>query len=253
MNPNNPKRDPHAEPRIEAGKESQIEDAQEQIAAYVCGDMDGVEREAFEKRLTGESALRRETEAFAQALDAAKSWMNAPPPGLDKVAEIPIPVLRPIPVPKPAAPPAATIKINALRWMAAAALFLMGMATGYWLLPAARGANNAPDSGLASRIHGTNATYKTNGTNAASASDMSHESHESHTSHSSAASASAAPAPAAVPAAAPSPAPPRTFRESNGRVIVESTLSATGGQVVWVVDGSFQLAQANSYIPGGPQ
>lgn len=231
---------------------------EELIAAYVCGDLDEAGRAAVEHRMAEEPEFRGEVQKWMRTLDAARAWLYDPPPGIEKVSELPMPALPALAeqIPARAVVTMAPVKQGrrrarawALQWLAAAALFLLGLFTGRWLLPAGP-ALDAPYPLPAARQH-----------------------------------MQAAPAPPSSPGAAPSPverpavvppaavpdkpapvmqsdadsgrhapsAPVRSVREANGRLIVESTLASTGAQAVWVVDGNFQLAQANSLNAGGSQ
>lgn len=271
MNPNDPER--------KSARMGDSADRNELIAAYVCGDLDGAERAAFVRRMAAEPDLRAQVEQCERALTDAKDWLEAPPPGLDKVAAIPIPTL-PISILATGAShapsrPRTPWRARGLRWLAAAALFLMGVLTGRLLLPQpemrgpagfAPTAQNGPTEpaaesrpvakppverlapvaprmaasgkpSLAQADDRTDRTDKTDGTNDAVEYLI----------------ADAAENGLLSSTPSLSPAPARTYRESDGRVIVESSLAATGGQAVWVVDGTFQLAQTDSSFSGGSQ
>lgn len=247
MNPKDSYHDPNAVPN----------DDEKLIAAYVCGDLDEAARAVVERRMAKEPAFRREVEEWMRTLDTAREWMDAPPPGIEKVAGLSIPPLPLLPAKTPARRVAKRpsviqsrrpVRTWALQWLTAAALFLLGLFTGRWLFPAGPALESPHSIPAAHDMQAAPAPLPSPGTVSPSVKR-----------------------PAAIPPAAvpnkPAPvmqsdaasgrrapsAPVRSVREANGRLIVESTLASTGAQAVWVVDGNFQLAQADSLNAGGSQ
>lgn len=230
---------------------------EELIAAYVCGDLDEAGRAAVEHRMAEEPEFRGEVQKWMRTLDAARAWLYDPPPGIEKVSELPMPALPALAEQLPARavvtmPPVTQSRRRArgwaVRWLTAAALFLLGLFTGRWLLPAGPALESPHSIPAAHDMQAAPAPLPSPGTVSPSVKR-----------------------PAAIPPAAvpnkPAPvmqsdaasgrrapsAPVRSVREANGRLIVESTLASTGAQAVWVVDGNFQLAQADSLNAGGSQ
>lgn len=72
----------------EAGPER---DRMDEIAAYVEGRMTPEQEAAFEQRISEKESLRRKVETWREAIDAGRDWLGTAPPGLARVARLPIP------------------------------------------------------------------------------------------------------------------------------------------------------------------
>lgn len=62
---------------------------------YVLGEMAPAEAAGFERRLSQDEGLRREVQAWRDAVDAGEQWAAAPPPGAERAAAVPIPRVAP--------------------------------------------------------------------------------------------------------------------------------------------------------------
>ncbi len=234
---------------------------EEEIAAYVAGTLETEARLGFERRMESDPALKREVESSREALAGAREWLDQAPPGLDRVAQLPIPAIPAASVPsktgleeRPASR-ARVIPIRrvVLRYAAAAAIFVLGVAVGKWMATGDAGTASGPTP--PSQISTGPQTAPPQGPVVVPG-DL--------------APAPAPVAPESRKPEAPKPptrsepstqlagitqgaAPPitRSTVEPDGRVVIETTLASTGSQAVWVIDGSFQLAQTNSSPTGG--
>ena len=187
----------------------------EQIAAYVDGAMTSDERAAFERALSEDPTLQVDVEMAQQALDAARDWIAAPPPGLERADRLEIPVPR-------RARRRVWWSLSAPIWRmaAATAIFAVGFLLG-------QGSNQTEGPGGSPAIQ-----------------DVRPQTAEI-------APAKIAPTPAVTPARDTKPvqvamrAPRTTTVEENGRLRIETTLKDSGARAVWIVDGGFRLAKAD--------
>jgi len=187
----------------------------ERAAAYCLNEMSPEERAAFEQQLQTDASLRDEVQAWRGTMEAVREWIAAPAPGVERVDELPLPVLgrkgdsaRPLFRTNP--------WTRAARRLAWAALFLMSFVLG---LVAQKQAS------LLDRLTGAHAVMESP---ALSTTPPRGEKE--------------APAPAQeTPALAALPKSCQV-REENGRVVIETQLKASGAHAVWIVDGSFHPA-----------
>jgi anti-sigma factor RsiW len=217
----------------EGKREGRGGENEEKIAAYLDGEMTPQEVAAFENRMKEDEALRREVDHWRRALDAAREWMSAEAPGVERVASLAIPSLvkrtdsvHAADAPLPSARPSARVwRIRSLAWgaLAAAAIFVAGFCLGQ-ITP--RAGVPAP-SGSAERP-----SVKQGAT------------------------------PAPTPRAMPTPesgqvevaaAHAQRYTDEHGRLVIETTLKGSGARALWVVDGKFSLAQFSPIATGGEQ
>lgn len=210
-------------------KEPQQPEREEQMAAYVNGEMTLEEAAAFERLMESDERLHQEVEECRQALDAAREWMMQEAPGIDRVDALEIPrmvtaqeKLQEISLRQPAEVLTSRAKpkySSFLRYaMAAAAIFIVGFFLGnQWPLSAQIGAPEISQK---------------------------------------------PPLQIEKEADLPSPLPiepgetvksrladlgaRRSVTRQNGRLIIETTLEGTNAHVLWVVDAGFRLAQPST-------
>ncbi|MCX7016020.1 MAG: hypothetical protein NTW86_26265 [Candidatus Sumerlaeota bacterium] len=216
---------------------------EEQIAAFVDGEMTDSERAAFERRMEGDAALRRDVEEWREALAAARAWAVAEPPGVERADSIQVPsaAVRSIATRRigrqSARRPARVVEVSWLRLArraaAVAAVFVVGFGLGRL--------TNAPVSGSPKPTNTTPAAGEAVPNAVEVAATPS-------------ATVKLAPTNESAPAAAPasrqarheqqaiaSAAPPFYKTEENGRLILETRLRGSGGSATWVVDGRFRM------------
>ncbi len=199
-------------------KEPQQPEREEQIAAYVNGEMTAEETAAFERLMESDERLHQEVEEWRRALDAAREWMMQETPGIDRVDALEIPhmvtaqeKLQEI-SPKPRYLPF-------LRYaMAAAAIFIVGFFLGtQWPLSARIGApmiSEKPPLEIEKEA------------------DLPSPSpiQPVETVRSRLAELDAR----------------RSITRQNGRLIIETTLKETNARALWVVDAGFRPAQSST-------
>jgi len=198
-------------------RDEERRDREDQIAAYLDGEMTPDEAAAFENRMRADESFRREVEQWRDALEAARDWMNADAPGIERVAELEMPRLGP-----PEIRPWRSARILSVRpfvWrgVAAAGIFAAGVFIG-----------QMTKQGAAVQKPGS-----------LEATTMPH---------------------AVQPEKTPAPQPgqpipeepgmelasaPTRVTDEKGRLVVETTLKGSGSRALWVVDGSFQIAQSS--------
>ena len=207
-------------------KEPQQPEREEQIAAYVNGEMTLEETAAFEQLMESDETLRHEVEECRRALDTAPEWMASEAPGIDRVDALAIPRMvtaqdkvQEIAPRQPAEVLAKPKYLSFLRYaMAAAAMFIVGFFLGtQWPLSSQIG---APEISQKPQL------------------EIEKE------------------------ADLPSPLPiepgetvksrladlgaRRSVTRQNGRLIIETTLKDSDARALWVVDAGFRLAQSSS-------
>lgn len=203
---------------MESPENRNLENREDQIAAYCDGEMTPDEATAFERRMQSDAALRRDVEQWREALDAARDWMATEAPGTDRAARLEVPAVAHRA--KAAIKPARIVSVFSRSWLrhglAAAAIFLAGVYFGFEL----KGGTPAPSSGVTGAPPG----------------QISPEPVQT------------APAPIGHPEPAPAERevavlPNQRYTDEHGRLVVETTLKGSGARALWVVDGKFQLAQ----------
>jgi anti-sigma factor RsiW len=183
---------------------------QERIEAYLGDTMNPAERARFERDAAADPALAAEVAAWRVALGEARAWAQEPAPGAERVAHLRVPRLD-------AGARVVTIRstrpvlafAGRLAWRAAAlaAVFAAGYVAGL------REPSRAGSEFAAAPAAVTEARHS--------------------------------PAPSAVPdAPSAAEAAPTYTTEEDGRVIVQTTLPASGARVTWVVDASVQIPDA---------
>ena len=207
-------------------KEPQQPEREEQIAAYVNGEMTLEEAAAFEQLMKSDETLRHEVEECRRTLDTAREWMMQEAPGIERVDALAIPRMvtaqdkvQEISPRQPAEVLARPKYLSFLRYaMAAAAIFIVGFFLGnQWPLSFGTG---APEISQKPQL------------------EIEKE------------------------ADLPSPLPiepgetvksrladlgaRRSVTRQNGRLIIETTLKDSDARALWVVDAGFRLAQSSS-------
>jgi hypothetical protein len=201
---------------------------EEQISAYLEGELTPEAARAFEREMDADAALLREVEAWRETLEAARDWAVADAPGVERADALAVPVDANEP------PPARVVAVRPRRlvWQAAAAAAIF--ITGVWVGGATK-AFDAPDPSpgqIGDRPrppfeHLISATPKKpnkfdNGVNSAKPKI------EQKT--------DGAPFVATVST--------RYAKDERGRLTIETT-HRTGARALWVVDGGFQVAQTS--------
>lgn len=207
-------------------KEPQQPERDEQIAAYVNGEMTAEETTAFERLMESNETLRHEVEEWRRTLDTAREWMMQEAPGIDRVDALAIPRMvtaqekvQEISPRQPAEMLAKPKYLSFLRYaMAASAIFIVGFVLGtQWPLSAKIGApviSQKPQLEIEKEA------------------DL------------------------------PSPLPiepgetvksrlaelgaRHSVTRQNGRLVIETTLEGTNAHALWVVDAGFRLAQPST-------
>ncbi len=225
----------------------------EAIAAYVVGDMTDSDLAAFERRLEWDAALRREVEATRRALEAAREWFGAEPPGVERLDRLEIPAVVGLgatmgqqdsvekePV-KPGMGEPGRQEIQGAQvipvwgWgsrlrlvLAAAAIFVLGVAVGRLaMVPPADSGREAVRE-VARPIAEEMPTAPTTSVARETGTQTEIEV-------------------AAPPVREQTPHPPtptpsiRRSYEENGRLVVETTSSNTGTRAIWVVDAGLRI------------
>jgi len=197
--------------------EDHLTNRDDRITAYVFGEMTPREAQALEKEMAADPSLQGEVQAAKEALEAATGWLGAEAPGVERVDDIAVPALR-------------TGKAGWRRiwpqWVPLSPTFLVQGAavTVIFLLGFFIGHETASDR-LPPEPHQDLSAYAPSASNPEEA--------------------TAKPTPAVVEDKEGIPAdfrPERRVTDENGRIVIETTLSRTGTQAVWVVDGGFSLA-----------
>jgi hypothetical protein len=182
-------------------------DDADQIAAYVDGDMTPGEAGRFERRMADDPALRREVDTWREALDSARQWMDAETPGVESVDELAIPHV--------ASRRRMSVRPALVRSLAAAAIFVAGVCVG--ALPRQSDTTPEPATVAPSPPQATDTERPPQ---------------------------PRPQAPEPQHARMAQATPRRHARTENGRLVVETTLKTSGARALWVVDGTFRLAQA---------
>ena len=210
----------------------------EEIASYVSGEMTPEETEAFEARMHDDETLRDEVEAWRDTLHLARGWANADVPGIDRVAELKIPSVS---KPRVVAMPRGKLFSLLLRKGAiAAAIFAMGFVFGMARQQDSSAPVREPNSGR-EQISQEEVQHRplteqkkpalpVGKTEVAKAEQEKRQSRR--TTHTT---------------------------ERDGRIIIDTRQGNSGARAVWVVDGNFRLASAESNLdeeqepPGDPR
>lgn len=182
------------------------ENQTERIAAYALGLLSPEESRDFEREMDTDPNLRAEVESYRQMLSEASGWMDLPAPGEDRLLNLTAPQLTPSTVPQ-----GGTFPRWALQTAAAMAIFFIGFTAG-------REASTPPEEIV--QVAPT-----------------------------------AAPQPPPTPVALDAfdavqqaPKPPRAIRthtnRADGTVLIETSLTNTGAQALWIVDSKFRLEGA---------
>jgi hypothetical protein len=197
-------------------------DRQEQITNWLTGEMTPEEASEFERRMQEDESLRAEVEESRLALEAAGAWFEGEAPGVEQVDKLPAPQVA---TGKVVQHPSRSIApVSLWRWVAAAAIFAGGFFMGQQAqLPSgAVGEGMRPEETSIQRpvleresIAAPENTPALEGEVQVALQDVEQDEVE----------------------------PVRYATEKDGRVIVETTLTGSGAQAFWVVDGSFKLAQ----------
>ncbi len=207
-------------------KVPQQPEREEQIAAYVNGEMTLEETAAFERLMESDARLHQEVEEWRRTLDTAREWMMQEAPGIDRVDALEIPRMvtaqdkvQEISPRQPVEVLAKPKYLSFLRYaMAAAAIFIVGFFLGtQWPVSAKIGAPEIAEK---------------------------------------------PPVEIEKQADLPSPSLPqpgetvksrlaefgarRSVTRQNGRLIIETTLKDSDARALWVVDAGFRLAQSSS-------
>lgn len=104
---------------------------EDQIAAYLYGEMTPEEATAFEEMIETDETLRLEMKEWQNAFDAARDWMEAEVPGIERLRDMEVPPLTPDrTVTAPQKVSEVTILHLGWRFVAAAAIFLVGFYLG---------------------------------------------------------------------------------------------------------------------------
>lgn len=207
---------------------------EDEIAAYVDGDLPAEARQAFERRLESDEPLRREVAEWRAAMDAGREWAAGAVPGIERADKLGIPegasMARVI--------PARGIRRGrsrrfhyASRFMAVAAVFAAGFAIGKWSQTETTPADRPGSAQLTASAPAISTPATPPGSQETPAPPVVKASSE------------AAPPPTSKPA----PAEPPTFHytDDKGRLVVETTLKESGARALWVVDGAFRLADSS--------
>jgi anti-sigma-K factor RskA len=198
-------------------RDEEREDREDQIAAYLDGETTPDEAAAFENRMRADESFRREVEQWRDALEAARDWMNADAPGIERVAQLDIPRLGPPAIRSRRSARVFSVRSLAWRAVAAAAIFAAGVFIGQTTKQGT--AAQKPGSFDATQVPGV---VKPDKTPAPQPGQLSPE----------------------EPRMELASAPTRVTDEK-GRLVVETTLKGSGSRALWVVDGGFQIAQSS--------
>ena len=206
---------------------------QERIAAYVSGTMSHEQAAAFERELAADERLRHETDQWRLSLETTREWLDAEPPGLERVQSLTIPT-----VAESAPAEARTSPIRArivwlrpamIQGMAAAAIFVGGVLFG---MQTGQGGERQPGAvigpGAPSAIHTPPPTKDV----PRSETPREEEAVESGTALA-----------FLLGTKGTGNVPARYEQTADGRMVIETRLAKSGGSAVWVVDGQFQLAR----------
>jgi hypothetical protein len=227
-------------------------DADEKLAAFAAGDMAARQEEEFKREMAEDAHLAAEAQSLRETYDAARAWTAEDPPGLERVAGLPVP-----------APPAdagasagmrersgagesarsekpgvfrSPVLVWSGRLAAAAMLFAAGVSVG--VLGSRDG--SAPEVGqpAPSMVERASAEAAAQGEGETMVGEPE----------------SSVPqepevvvprkAEDAAPQKLPSSHPVRRVAANDERLIIESSLSRYGSQALFVVDGAFHLADA---------
>lgn len=207
----------------------------------------------FERRMQEDDGLRREVAEWREALDAARKWAAEEAPGVGRVKELPVPVgfggaVRPMsPIGpmgpmgpmgvlenrKPSRPRSRRlVRLRILQVLGVAAVFVLGFALGHSSLKSG------------DRVAASKAVSPSSAQQALAPTPVPELPSAAPTSQPKALPGGIEVAStASTEQSSETGTPGRYARDENGRLTVETTLKASGGRALWVVDGSFQLAQ----------
>jgi len=203
---------------MESSENRNPENREDQIAAYLDGELAPEQAAAFESRMQSDAALRRDVEQWREALEAARDWMAAEAPGMERAARLLAPSVAPRngSAIKPARVLSLALRPLLRRGLAAAAIFVAGFCFGLEL----KSRTPAPNGGLSGAPPGIVRPEPVNATPTPSA-----------------------PGPPAATEREAAGLPNQRYTDEHGRLVVETTLKGSGARALWVVDGKFQLAQ----------
>lgn len=187
---------------------------EDRLGAYVDGEMTPAEAAAFERDMEADEALRREVDAWREAIEAASDWMDVDAPGIERVAHLAIPSVAARGEVSPAASGrgdsgrgrARVVAVPSVFWRvaAAAAIFVAGFYIGY----ASQQGESTP-AGI---------PIKAGSTPEQPISDASDREV------------------AQLPAR-------RYSTDSRGRIVVHTTLAGSSGSALFVIDRDFEVGQ----------
>lgn len=226
----------NGEPRDHEARQGSARE--EQLAAYLHGEMTQQERGEFERMLEKYPTLQKELRQLEETIAAAREWMAEEPPGAERVDQLPLPRLadaRTTTTDRSKAP--SPLSLYAWRGFAAAAIFLFGFYIGQ-LRPLMEPTS---DESATLQMHSESAPPKQ------AESDVEVKSEQPP-------QAPATPADeqtvelAEIPqielrsASEQRDAVIRERYERDGKIYIESRRRESGASSLWVVDGSFSLA-----------
>ena len=207
------------------------DDLQDQIAAYFGGEMTPKEAAAFERLVETNEALRRQVDEWRDAFEAARDWMGAGAPGVERVETLAIPIV--------ATRRSRRVWLNALirsyawRGVAATAIFVLGFVVGFTWHP------QVSPPGDREGIKSTELSPPVDRGEIKRGVDLPHTVGETTETAPAAPQAKEAVEFAQLPAL-------RHSVDEKGRIIIE-----TGTHALWVIDGGFQIAQISLSTKGG--
>ena len=211
-------------------RESTEQDLQDRIAAYLDGEMTSDEGAAFERLMEADKSLRREVDQWRDAFEAARDWLTAEPPGIERVDDLAIPSVARRRARAMWTGDLFNVFLRPYVWrtVAAAVIFVAGFFVGLvthseFSPPEDRGEIKRGVEQVTSEP--TPAIPRTSGK----------ESREAPVEPQSKGAVQLAQLPSL-----------RHSIDEKGRIIIE-----TGARAVWVVDGNFQIAKTSLIAKGG--
>jgi hypothetical protein len=201
------------------------------------------EAEEFERRMEHEPSLRVEMAAYKQALEAMGNWTLAEAPGVDRVEGLPVPDLvsgrqsslgrgqNGRTIGGPWWFPLPFSGTFAFQGIAATAIFVLGFFIGQQA--------GLDELQISMPVQSVSGSEKHLGDREVTNKGGQEE--------------PATPVEAAQPVPLPKPAgsrltkyrPPSHVTDERGRIVFETTMTGTGAQAMWVVDGSFAVEGAS--------
>lgn len=198
---------------------------EEQIAAYVDGEMAEDEVIAFEARLAADDGLRREVEQWREAIEASRDWMAEDAPGADRVGSLQIPSLVSGNNVSHTATVVAGPQPLLRRVLAVAAIFAAGFLIGQWTktgtAPGIAPPVSTPEIVKGSPDKPKETPSPTPPLRQAGPNDEVH------------------PQLAGLSGA-------RYETDDQGRLVIDTNLKASGASIQWVVDSGFRPTGSNS-------